>query len=55
MISLSCLISKQSQVQEGNHSSMWTISQGSPAIEIAHFERMGLDGLFSNSLILTRE
>ena len=34
---------------------MWTISQGSLAIEIAHFERMGLDGLSSNSLILTRE
>lgn len=34
---------------------MWTISQGSPATKIAHFERMGLDGLSSNSLILTRE
>ena len=42
-------------LQKGNHSSMWAISQGSPATEIAHFERMGLDDLFLNSLILTRE
>ena len=34
---------------------MWAISQGNPATEIAHFERMGLDGLFSNPLILARE
>ena len=54
-ISLLCLISQWSQVQEGNHSSMRAISQGSPATEIAHFERIGLDGLFLNSLILTRK
>ena len=34
---------------------MWAISQGSPATKISHFERMGLDGLSLNSLILTRE
>ena len=34
---------------------MWTISQRNTITEIAHFERMGLDGLSSNSLILTRE
>ena len=45
----------QSQVQEGNHSSIWAISQGNPTTEITHFERMGLNGLSSNSLILTRE
>ena len=49
------MISQRSQVQERKHFLMWTISQGSLAIEIAHFERMGLDGLSSNSLILTRE
>ena len=54
-IILSCLIYQQSQVQEENHSSMQAISQGNPAIEIVHFERMGLDGLSSNSLVLTRE
>ena len=54
-IILSCLIYQQSQVQEENHSSMQAISQGNPAIEIVHFERMGLDGLSSNSLILTRK
>ena len=55
MISLLCLISQRSQVQEGNHSSMWAISLGPPAKEIAHFERIGLDGFSSNFLILTRE
>ena len=54
MISLPCLISLWSLVQEGNHSSMWAISQGNLAMEIIHFERMGLNGLSSNSLILTR-
>ena len=54
-IILSCLIYQQSQVQEENHSSMQAISQGNPAIEIAHFERIGLDGLSSNSLVLTRQ
>ena len=34
---------------------MWAISQGNPTTEIAYFERMGLDGLFSNPLILTRK
>ena len=34
---------------------MWAISQENPAMEIAYFERMGLDDLFSNPLILTRE
>ena len=34
---------------------MWEISQGNPTTEIAHFERMGLDGLSLNSLIFTRE
>ena len=34
---------------------MWAILLGRPTIEIAHFERMGLDGFFSNFLILTRE
>ena len=33
---------------------MWAISQENPATEITHFERMGLNGLSSNSLILTR-
>ena len=55
MVNLVCLISQQSQVQEGNHPSMWAISLGRPAIKIAHFERMGLDGFSFNSLILTRE
>ena len=27
---------------------MWAISQENLAMEIAYFERMGLDGLFSN-------
>ena len=31
---------------------MWAISQGNPAMEIAYFERMGLNGLSSNPLIL---
>ena len=35
-----------------NHSSMWAISQGSPTMKIVHFERMGLNGLSSNLLIL---
>ena len=43
MVSLSCLISLRSQVQEGNHSSMWAISQGRHATEIAHFERSSLE------------
>ena len=55
MVSLLCLISPQSQVQEENHPSMWAVSLGRPTLEIAHFERMGLDGFSSNSLILTRE
>ena len=55
MVSLLCLISQRSQVQEGNHPSMWAISLGHLATEIAHFERMGLDGFSSNSLIFTRE
>ena len=55
MVSLLCLISQWSQVQEGNHPSMWAISLGHPTTEIAHFERMGLDGFSSNSLILPRE
>ena len=55
MVSLLCLISPQSQVQEENHPSMWAISLGRPTTEIAHFERMGLDGFSSNSLILTTE
>ena len=55
MVNLVCLISQQSQVQEGNHPSMWAISLGRPAIKIAHFERIGLDGFSFNSLILTRE
>ena len=50
-----CLISQRTQVQEGNHSPMWAISRGNPTTKIAHFERMGLDGLSSNSLIFTRE
>ena len=33
---------------------MWAISQGNPAKEITHFERMGLNGLSLDSLILTR-
>ena len=33
---------------------MQAISQGNPVTEITHFERMGLNGLSSNSLILTR-
>ena len=55
MVNLVCLISQQSQVQEGNHPSMWAISLGHPTTEIAHFERIGLDGFSSNSLILTKE
>jgi len=31
---------------------MWAISQGNPAMEIAYFERMGLNDLSSNPLIL---
>ena len=31
---------------------MWAISQENPAMEIAYFERMGLNGLSSNHLIL---
>ena len=34
---------------------MRAISQGSPATEIAHFERMDINGLSLNSLILTRK
>ena len=34
---------------------MWAISLGHPTTEIAHFERIGLDGFSSNSLILTKE
>ena len=34
---------------------MWAISQGSSAIEIVYFERMSLDDLFSNFVILTRK
>ena len=34
---------------------MWAISLGRLATEIIHFERMGLDGFFSNFLILTKE
>ena len=49
------MISQWIQVQEGNHSPMWTISRGNPITEIAHFERMSLDDLSLNSLIFTRE
>ena len=31
---------------------MWAISQGNPAMEIIHFDRMGLDGLSLNPLTL---
>ena len=31
------------------------ISQGNPVMEITHFERIGLNGLFSNPFNLTRE
>ena len=31
---------------------MWAISQGNPTMKIAYFERMGLNGLSSNTLIL---
>ena len=31
---------------------MWAISQGNPTMKIAYFERMGLNGLSSNPLIL---
>ena len=31
---------------------MWANSQGNPAMEIVHFEKMGLNGLSSNLLIL---
>ena len=55
MVSLLCLISQRSQVQEGKHPSMWAISLGRPVTEIAYFERMGLDGFSSNSLVLIRE
>ena len=55
MVSLLCLISQRSQVQKGNHPSMWAILLGCPATEIVNFERMGLDGFSLNSLILTRE
>ena len=55
MVSLLCLISQQSQVQVGNHPSMWALSLGRPATKIAHFERMGVDGFSSNSLIPTKE
>ena len=34
---------------------MWAILQGNPATEIAHFERIGLNGLSLNFLTLTRE
>ena len=34
---------------------MWAISLGRLATEIIHFERMGLDGFFSNFLILTKQ
>ena len=30
---------------------MWAISQENPAIEIAHFEKMDLSGLFLNLFI----
>ena len=55
MVSLLCLISQRSQVQVGNHPSMWAISLGRPATKIAHFERMGVDRFSSNSLISTKE
>ena len=55
MVSLPYLISQWSQIQEGNHSLMWAISQGNPAIEIAYFERMGLNGLSLNFLTFTKE
>ena len=33
---------------------MWVTSQGDPATKITHFERIGLNGLYSKSLILNR-
>ena len=38
-----------------DHSSMWAISQGNLAMKIAHFERMGLNGLSLNPFNLARE
>ena len=34
---------------------MWVISQGNPAMEITHFERMDLNDLSSDLFNLTRE
>ena len=42
------------KTKEETTSSMRVTSQGDPATEITHFERMGLNGLCSNYLILTR-
>ena len=34
---------------------MWAISQENPTTEITHFERVGLNDLFSNPFNLARE